>query len=349
MDAAIIAAKNGWSTGDTVAYLEAQAAFIDLASAIAEAYPDDFSSGTNLMSPTDTPEIYFKGTVPAGAQDLVNTAVIAVEVHEDTGSNAAEWDERVEALAAWLRAEGVDSFAVAFDGVDHIEVVLGNGISVPATVPAEHLTSDIRFKSVPGAVLVKQAAVHGGGEAWNGASRTCTFGWCVENSSGTRGVLAAGHCSGLDMYENPDSSAQSTTTFQAQHDGSWGDYEWHTTNGSEWPNWFADEFLNLREMNGVKTFWFQGDSTCVFGMTSFERMCTTIHRTGVTSGSNEQMVVTVDGDTLGGDSGAGWSLDTTAHGVHTGLIDLGDSVNRSIYSRASRVDNALSVDICQSA
>jgi hypothetical protein len=102
-------------------------------------------------------------------------------------------------------------------------------------------------------------------------------------------------------------------------------------------------------MNGVKTFWFQGDSTCVFGMTSFERMCTTIHRTGVTSGSNEQMVVTVDGDTLGGDSGAGWSLDTTAHGVHTGLIDLGDSVNRSIYSRASRVDNALSVDICQSA
>lgn len=346
MDAEIIAANNGWSVRDTVAYLDAQAEFSELAATIAERYPDDFSSSVNLMSPTDLPEIYFKGKVPSEAQALLDSAVIVVEVHEDTGMNAVEWEERAEVLATLLRAEGLDSFAVAFDGVDSIEVVLGNGASVPATLPAEYLTSDILFESVPDAILVTQG-VHGGGDALLGTSHICTFGWCVENSSGVRGVLTAGHCDSVNAYENPDTSTKYAAAMQASHEGWWGDFAWHTTTGNEWPNWFADEYLNKRRMDGIKTSWSQGDATCVFGMTSFERMCTTIYRTSVYSGGHNMMVVTVDGDTLGGDSGGGWSLSTTAHGVHTGLIPLGGS-DRSIFSRASRVDNALGVDICES-
>lgn len=348
MDAEIIAAKNGWSFEDTVGYLEDQATFTRLVSVITATYPDDFSSSTNLLSPSDVPEIYFKGQCPAAAKELIDAAALAVDLREGMGRNAAEWDARVVGIADWLRAEKVESFVVAFDGVSTIQVVLGNGMAVPEALPADYATSDVAFESVPEDVVVKQdGGVHGGGEAWDGASRDCTFGWCVENSSGTRGVLTAAHCTGLDTYENPETSDAFSATFQDQHLGVWGDFEWHTTSGPEWPNWFADEFFNLRRMDSVKTTWSNGDATCVFGMTSLERMCTTIHSKAVSVGSSNYMVVTVDGDTLGGDSGGGWSAGTEAHGVHGGLVTL-DGASRSYYSRAERVNNALDVDICVS-
>ena len=196
-------------------------------------------------------------------------------------------------------------------------------------------------------MLTKQG-VHGGGDALIGTAHECTHGWCVENSSGTRGVLTAGHCvSTLSAYENPDTNTIYSTTLQAEHDGYWGDFEWHTTNGNEWPNWIADEYMNKRRMDGIKTSWSRGDATCVFGMTTFERMCTTVHRTSVHGGGNYYLVLTVDQLAQTGDSGAGWSLGTTAHGVHTGWITF-DGSSRNVFSRASRIDNALGVDICES-
>lgn len=301
MDAEIIAEENGWSVRDTVTYLETQADFSELAATIAENYPNDYSSGTNLMHPMDAPELYFKGEVPAGVQGLIDTYAFEVEVHEHTGMNATEWDDRVQALAGWLRADGQSSFAVAFDGVDSIEVILGNGVDVPTDLPTEYTTSDIRFESVPGAVAEKQG-VHGGGDALiSGDTHWCTFGWCVEDSNGVRGVLTAGHCDYLVEYENPDTAAQWPTTLKAAHEGSWGDFEWHTTTGSEWPNWIADENWTKRRMDGIKTFWLRGDATCVFGLTTLDRKCTTVHRTGVSIDNHNMMVVTVDLETLGGE------------------------------------------------
>lgn len=348
MDAEIIAATNGWTFEDTMDYLVAQAAFTDLVSRIAATYPDDFSSSTNLMSPEDVPELYFKGRCPTGARDLIAEAAIAVDIYEDIGRNAAEWDARVIGLADWLQSEGVSSYVVSFDGIDSIRVVLGNGRSVPESLPAAYATSDVHFEiELEALTTLQDSGVHGGGEAWNGTIRDCTFAWCVQDSNGTRGVLTAAHCSGLDLYENPETSDQYSTSFQAQHIGSWGDFEWHTTDGPEWPNWYADNDWSLRRMDSVKTTWSNGDATCVFGMTSLDRMCTTIYDKSASIDGHNYMVVTVAGDTLGGDRGAGWSSGTEAQGIHTGLTYLGGAL-RSYYSRAERVDNALSVDLCVS-
>jgi hypothetical protein len=255
---------------------------------------------------------------------------------------------------------GYEDFGVGFDSERSIEV------HYPSTADRPLLPSDSLWQPgrdlpalaegrvvlvpVDGPLSTQESngGVHGGGEGRDFfGDLECTIGWCVETSGGTRGVVTAGHCSNAMTYRNPFDDVQYSMTTVLQHEGSDGDFQWHTTTGPEWPNWWADENFSLRTMGGLKNTWFRNDSTCVYGRATNQRICTQIYRTNVTSGVHGTQVLVDSHVTTTGDSGAGWSEGFQAHGVHSGWSNW-NGIDRSRYSRASRVNNALGVDICVS-
>ncbi len=345
-DIAIIAETQGWPVGATYLYVNAQSTFRTVATQIAERFPEDFSSAVNLASPGDTPEIYFRDEVPPSARAIAEASGLEIELIGGIGKNAQEWAAQTDRITDWVVASGCESYGITFDSVRTIEVVIGFGEALQLP---EHLAENVVIYTVKGEVNRLEANVHGGTLASNPGG--ATFGWCVETSGGTRGLVTAAHVSTKGTYTHPVSGNTESVTRQDEYYGQHGEFEWYTTTGSEWPNWFADQANNLRRMDNVKSTWFRNDDTCVFGRSSNQRACDQIYRTSYTGNIDgntvERMVLTDTDNTIGGDSGGGWSYSTTAHGVHSGDTNL-NGAWRNRYSRAARVDNAMNVDICES-
>lgn len=146
------------------------------------------------------------------------------------------------------------------------------------------------------------------------AISTCTTGFTVRTSSGTRGVSTAGHCG------NTQSLSGYALTFRGEaYSGSY-DIQWHNASGHTFPNTIKVG-SSTRSITGTRTRANQtvGSQVCKQGKTT-GYTCGTISTTSYcASGACTWVRVAGNGTNLseGGDSGGPWFSGNTAYGSHT--------------------------------
>ena len=198
-DAALIARATDLETGQVLDLLGEQDRFGDLLVQLADAYPDTYTSGIAPHEPGAPGLVRFAGEVPDKARALAERAEVAVEFEGDAPASARELQARSQRVHDALLERGVKRVATA---------VLPDGV-ILATIPDREevdlprdLAEGVRVQTTEGPVAVDE---HTRGGAWvrDDGVRECTSGFSVETAGGTRGVTTAGHCTGIDEYEQP--------------------------------------------------------------------------------------------------------------------------------------------------
>ncbi|AOE49420.1 chymotrypsin family serine protease [Kangiella sediminilitoris] len=159
------------------------------------------------------------------------------------------------------------------------------------------------------------------------------------------GIVTAAHCTGLNQFEESTSSIYGMT-WRSEERGN-GDAEYHTTSHIEPAEFYATS-ASIRDVNSIKStiFMFPGSSVCEYGRSSNTRTCNhDVIATGVTAtftdGVTVKNLVRVTGDnSIGGDSGGGWSWNNKAWGVHSG-----SNGTTSLFTPVQRVQKELNVTI----
>jgi hypothetical protein len=201
-DAGIIAAAKGWTTSAVLDMMQDQDTFQALRGEVKDAYPSAYSSGVFAATPTASSSLYFKGSVPAGVADLITASGLSVTTHANTGKNFQEWRAQVDAIAAHLASQGYDAYAVVFDDVNTIGVLIGDGDTLPVLPDAIDDNVTITGTSV---ALAQDDWVRGGSQMYinNGTTPWCTSSWNVEEKgTGIFGTVSASHCHDQDGVDN---------------------------------------------------------------------------------------------------------------------------------------------------
>lgn len=206
-------------------------------------------------------------------------------------------------------------------------------------------------------VTLDPAVTGGGSDARMGGGRLeisgqsqlwCTAGFNVVNSAGTSGVATAGHCSDTLTHENTNGATEYALTLQSQHQGTWGDFQWHTSTDGE-PDDFYYNATSTRDVAAVANP-SDNQTICRFGHATGAQ-CSTVVDTELCAtldGINKCHLVRMDVDEAdGGDSGGPWYYNTTAYGFHTGYVGCGFLWQNScdVWSRATYIDDALGVTV----
>lgn len=143
---------------------------------------------------------------------------------------------------------------------------------------------------------------------------TCTTGFTVVNSSGTRGVSTAGHCG------NSQTLSGYALTFRGEaYSGSY-DIQWHNASGHSYPNTIKVS-TGTRSITGTRSRTSQtvGSQVCKQGKTTGYTCGTISTISYCASGACTWVRVAGNGTNLseGGDSGGPWFSGNTAYGSHT--------------------------------
>jgi hypothetical protein len=143
---------------------------------------------------------------------------------------------------------------------------------------------------------------------------TCTTGFTVRNSAGTRGVSTAGHCG------NSQSLSGYSLTFRGEaYSGSY-DIQWHNASGHTFPNTITVG-SGTRSITGTRSRTSQtvGSQVCKQGKTTGYTCGTISTISYCASGACTWVRVAGNGTNLseGGDSGGPWFSGNTAYGSHT--------------------------------
>ncbi|NOK58267.1 MAG: hypothetical protein GFH27_549279n73 [Chloroflexi bacterium AL-W] len=206
--------------------------------------------------------------------------------------------------------------------------------------------SDLDLTVLPGSgPIIELQNARGGNWLLDDGVRECTSGWSVSGPNGD-GIITAAHCTGLNQFEVPGGSPFSIN-YEDQERGAGGDVEYHTTSQSELAEFYSNE-SSIRDVTGIQTTnTMAGNSVCFYGRASNTRTCNhTVEAVGVTvlaSGSVEvkNLARATNASSTNGDSGGGWSISTTAWGVHHGR----DSSGRAYFTPSQEAQNALGVTI----
>lgn len=230
-----------------------------------------------------------------------------------------------DALLARLRAGAADRLSAEA------------GKDVSAAIKISVLRSDAPALSGDAAGVSR----HKGGEVWS----TCTSGFGTRRSSstsGTRGIASAGHC------PNPQYDDGSNLTLKGEHEGTHGDFE-----GRRGPKVHNDNFFaggggqtetDSRDVS-AKGNAVVNQTLCRNGKTTHKK-CQEVRKTPVCAGGECNLVQMGENLTEGGDSGGPVYFDRTAYGIHKGwMTDPFWPFKREIFSKATRIDNALGVYI----
>jgi hypothetical protein len=143
---------------------------------------------------------------------------------------------------------------------------------------------------------------------------TCTTGFAVVNSGGTRGVSTSGHCG------NSQTLLGIGLTFRGEsYSGSY-DVQWHNAAGNTYPNTIKVS-TSTRAITGTRSRTSQtvGSQVCKQGKTTGYTCGTIATISYCASGACTWVQVAGNGTNLseGGDSGGPWFSGNTAYGSHT--------------------------------
>lgn len=308
--------------------------------------------------------VAFAGDAPANALDLIAEfsdahPEVSIDIQPNWGYSAVELERAIEAVHfAVLESPGVSDAATTFDSatseITTTVVLEAVGAAVDlgelaqeslTTSVGEALSSQITTNVVVSAHPVlggdDSSAYHYGGEAIAG----CTTGFGVRAWNNTRGIATAGHC------DNPQTDDGAALTYQAGHEGTHGDFQWHTGARAESDDFYTGSAtateVNRRDVSTVLAP-YVGQPLCKNGRSGFQD-CQDVRKINVCDGGHCNLVQMNARLAAGGDSGGPVYYGYVAYGFHEGyMYDPVWPADRDLFSRADRIDNALSISIATS-
>ena len=189
--------------------------------------------------------------------------------------------------------------------------------------------------------------LHSRGGNWlrDDGTRECTSGWSVDGPNGP-GIITAGHCTGLNEFEQPGVTPYSMR-WRSQVHNYLGDVEYHTTSHAELAEFYATD-SHIRDVDDIKaTDTMVGKNVCFYGRKSNDRTCNIeVEAVGVTIQRQDGGVIgslarTESTPAERGDSGGGWSYGYVAWGVNSGK----DNFDRGYFTPVEEAEDALNVTI----
>ena len=194
----------------------------------------------------------------------------------------------------------------------------------------------------------EESLVRGG--AWlyskNYDENVCTSGFTVFDN-GRYGVSTAGHCDNNLAY-NPPRRLRFDIDFLGQHEGRWGDFQWHVTRGHGDTDTFYVRDTGLRTVKGVKEHFPKQGTVCKYCRTTGYGCETVLRpwpviRDDLHEITYRRQVLMKKVITDIGDSGGPWFLGGQAAGIHHGWGFIKEETNRrgSAFSRIGAIENAL--------
>lgn len=217
---------------------------------------------------------------------------------------------------------------LAVTSIDDLNNALtDNGLSLPNGVNLIEVNQLISIESIYGGLPIS----------------TCTVGFGVKNSSGTKGIVTAAHCSNTQKHDGV------SLPFQTEVLSGSTDMQWHTA-----PNITVENDVRTSSFFGVTTTWRNitgtvsrsaqsvGSVVCKYGKTTGYG-CGTILSKSVMPSADVQnpnatfVSVSDNGSTLtaGGDSGGPWFSGNNAYGVH----QAGNKSTISVYTPINYLSN----------
>lgn len=335
--------------------------FSIIATAIAEEHPEIFAGSTIEDQNSRRASIAFKGPAPEGILDrFAALQGVRIGITEGRQWSTQELDRDLETVhrAVAGRSDRIEALTSSYDpktGAISIEakpapaeeeLARNTGPSfVTDLIPTEFVPRVAHVELNPN-LTTGADQMRGGArlEVTGGSGLACTAGFNVRNSSGVTGIATAGHCSNLLTAENVNGDPEYGTTFQREHRGSWGDFQWSITGTTE-PDDFYYDFLAVRD---VITYANPsvGQRLCHFGQAT-GAACSYVAYLSVCSsfgGYTHCRLVQMDRDVSNpGDSGGPWYYGNTAYGFHSGYVGSSD-----VWSRVGYIDDALGVTVLTS-
>lgn len=224
-----------------------------------------------------------RGVASAGLLNALEPLGSDVAIQDGLRFSRSEMELRSKAVHRALVAQGYDEVST---GVRHqtVEVSIGS-----PSFQAEHLTDFVRLYmeqklgqplgeirdgdlvfGSPGTALIKELHSYGGDQLnKTGSVNECTSGFTVTgNSNGLGGVLTAAHCTGIVVYEEENGNTYAAT-WQGQHYGYAGDFEWLTTTHSHFDDLYYATGARM-DLSAVQstTQMSIGDWVCNYGRAS---------------------------------------------------------------------------------
>jgi hypothetical protein len=262
------------------------------------------------LSIEHTPEFHVVARFTRKGEETIrpylSPALAAVVRVEPARFTLYQLERRLEASYHRVRAAGIPSAG----GVDvranraEVHVLRGNSASARAVL-GEGDASVVEVDDLP----KEEIAMYGGLPI-----STCTTGFTVRNSAGTRGVSTAGHCG------NSQTLSGYALTFRGEaYSGSY-DVQWHNASGHTYPNTIKVG-SGTRSITGTRSRTSQtvGSQVCKQGKTTGYTCGTISTISYCASGACTWVRVAGNGVNLseGGDSGGPWFSGNTAYGSHT--------------------------------
>jgi len=307
----------------------------------------------------------FSGEMPQTATETLGEfhsafADVSLDLRPGLGFTEIELERAIEAthFAVMEQAGVLDVVTTYSFDTGRITVVVALGQSVDAATQSrleeavdlsigQSLPETIEVAVVSSGnshlVFEDSSSYHYGGEAFSG----CTSGFGTRASSetsGTRGISTAGHC-GNSQTDDGDAM-----TFEDEYDDTHGDFQWHTGPQTESDDFYSGNSTtletSLRDLSSVGDA-VVGQSLCKNGKTSYKD-CQEVRKTSVCAGNNCNLVQMGARLADGGDSGGPVFWANTAYGLHTSWMYDPWPFNRDVYSKATRIDNALGIWVATS-
>jgi hypothetical protein len=320
-------------------------------------YPDRFAGGWIEHVPSFRAVARFTGAVPADARDVAGPGVVL-------RPNAPKTLVQLETLAERVFDDVADTWnATVTTGVDVKTGFVELAVETPAHLRGlgdaqlhAQLPESARRPGVRAgffdAPVWRSEHAYGGDWLVEPDGGGCTSGFAVYDlSSGSTGVLTAGHCSN-DYDYDPDLAVagdEFDTDYVDGHRGEWGDVQWHTTDDHTDFDEFYDSDDDRRELTGYRETISNGDFFCKYGrVTGYDCSEVDDKRFSVKDEDGyrlKKLVVMEDAVTDDGDSGGPWFIDGLAVGVHSGTATQTFGDTGSTFSWIGYVDDALDVGL----
>jgi hypothetical protein len=233
-DAQRIAAERGWDEAATSALLTRQEVTGAFVADLAVKYPDTYGGAWTGDGPNGQLFVRFVGQVPSEVQDQAKQQGIAAIFLGGAKQSLAALEARSQRVHADLRAHGYPQVVTAFSVQE--ETILATATrarfdtrpvnELRAGLSAESRAPDV-ILTFAGGPIVDPHDTYAGDRTLASGLWKCTTGFTVYVGA-TKGVSSAGHCTGVNTYEQ-ENGVRFGMTFQAEHRGTWGDFEWYTT------------------------------------------------------------------------------------------------------------------------
>lgn len=362
-----LAAETGLSVAEAERAIGFQERFEQWARGLIDRYPDQIAAIWVDPVPAAVGYVRFAGEVPPGLAEEAAALDLEVSLQSGPSISSDDWARRVRAVALAVKSMGYRD-VVVFHNVssDRIEVEFklpdtnraptANELAAAATErlqsagvtgPAADVQArDVRVVVFPGdGPFVVRTHTRGGNWMLDDSARECTSGWSVSGPNGN-GVLTAGHCSGINKFEQPGVTPYSAPWKDEEY-GLRGDVEYHTTSHIELAEFYASA-STIRDVTSLQaTSTMNGKSVCFYGRASNSRTCNhtvtavdvvVVDDNGVTVG---ELARATNDSSQPGDSGGGWSWGTTAFGVQHGY----DANGNGYFTMIESAEAALSVTV----